>query len=92
MAMLMAAFRSTGSDVEHLVHRNSSLVRRFFRWTCPPPEQLWDVWAGVGASGGARNHTVRVQGSIRIEHRRNDERGPTLIPHSGTAARGARSA
>jgi len=52
MAMLMAALRSTGSDGEHLVHRKSSLVRRFFRWTCPPPEQLWEVWAGVWATTG----------------------------------------
>jgi len=29
---------------------------------------------------------------MHIEHRRNDERGPTLIPYSCIAARGARSA
>jgi len=52
MAMLMATFRSAGACEAHLVHRKSSRLRRFFRWTCPHPEQLWEVWAGVWATTG----------------------------------------
>jgi len=43
MTMLMAALVWDGEHGAHLVHRKSSLVRRFFRWTYPHPEQLWEV-------------------------------------------------
>jgi len=48
----MAAFRSAGSDEAHLVQRKMSRLGRFFRWTCPHPEQLWEVQAGVWATTG----------------------------------------